>query len=130
MAEDFNHFDELAEAFEDAIKQTVKKCAFDIQANAAASAPVDTGFLRNSIYTVTSDSSTYKGGGKSLPEVEKPDNDTTAYVAVGAAYGIYQELGTRFTTPHPFFYPAVDKAKGPFEDAMAKIEDKMREAGR
>ena len=127
MAEDFNHFDDLANAFDEAISKVVRKAALDIQGHAAGNAPVDTGFLRNSIYTVTSDSSDYKGGEKALPEVEKPDDNQTAYVAVGAQYGIYVNYGTRFMPARAFWEPAIDAVRPGFEEALSRIEDKMRE---
>lgn len=136
MAEDFNHFEQLAEAFERATSQIVRKTAFDIQAGYVSRAPKDTGFMANSAYVVTSQESTYGQGGGSapkdaylLPEVEKPDDNQTAYVSVGANYAIFVEMGTRFAPAQPAFYPAVDAAQGPFEDALARIEEKMREAG-
>jgi HK97 gp10 family phage protein len=124
----FNNFSKIAATLPKALSQAVRKTALDIQADAASRAPVDTGFLRNSIYTVTSDGSTYQGGDKALPEVQAPGDDQTAYVAVGANYGIYQEMGTTRTPAQPYFYPAVEAARGPFEQAMAKIEDKLKEA--
>jgi HK97 gp10 family phage protein len=130
MADGFNHWGQIANALPKVASQIVRKAAFDIQAQAASRAPVDTGFLKNSIYTVTADSSTYKGGDKSLPEVETPENDQTAYVAVGAEYGIYVEMGTRFAPAQPYFYPAVDAVKPGFDAALSAIEGKLREAAR
>ena len=131
---DFNHLSAIANAVPGATKQVVVKTAFDIQAGAASSAPVDTGFLRNSIYTVTADGSTYgQGGGPThkdsylLPPVGEAE-ETTAYVAVGANYGIYVEMGTRYMAAEPYFYPAVEAARQPFIDAMSKLEDKLRGA--
>lgn len=131
--EDFNHFSPLADKFARAISQAVRKTAFVIQSSAASSAPVDTGFLKNSIYVVTSDDSSYGSGGSSgkkdsylLPEVAKAENKYTAYVAVGANYGIYQEFGTRFMPAQPYFYPAIDAAAAPFEQVIAAIEQEMQ----
>ena len=134
--EGFDHFAEVAQAFHTAISQTVRKAAFDIQAAAASSAPVDTGFLRNSIYVVTHNESTYgqgaeptKAGSPLLPAEPAPDDDWTAYIGVGANYGIYLELGTRFMPPKPYLAPAVEQVRPSFEEAFSRIEDKMREAG-
>lgn len=132
--ESFNHFPQIAEAFKPAIQQVVKKAAFDVQAAAQSNAPVDTGFLRNSIYVKTSDSSTYGQGAGSppkdsylLPEGEVPD-DTTAYIAVGANYGIYPELGTRFMPAQPYLAPAVEQVRPKFEAAASALESAIREA--
>lgn len=131
MAEDFNHFEQLAEAFERATSQVVRKTAFDIQANIQAqiqaNGQVDTGFMLNSVYVVTSKESTYKGGEKALPEVESPGDDATAYIAVAANYGVYQNYGTRYQPPRPFFEPGIDKARPGFEAALSEIESKLRQ---
>ena|SRR5579885_853141 len=136
MAESFNHFNELADAFHTALSQVVRKAAFDVQAAAATAAPVDTGFLRNSIYVETATDSTYGQGASSppegaslLPEIEKPEDDLTAYIGVGANYGIYQEMGTRYMPAHPYLAPAVEQVRPNFESALGKIEEKMQEAG-
>ena len=136
MMEDFNHFPQAAEAFHTAMSQAIRKTAFDIQGHAASTAPIDTGFLRNSIYVVTHDESTYgqgaeptKPGSYLLPEIDKAENDTTAWIAVGANYGIYLEMGTRFMPPKPYLAPAVEAVRPKFEDAMSRIEDAMTAQG-
>ena len=55
----FNHFDQVADQLLNALSDVVTKTAFDIQATAASIAPVDTGFLKNSIYVETYTNSTY-----------------------------------------------------------------------
>lgn len=41
-------------------------------------------------------------------------------VIVGAYYGVYEEYGTRYRPPHPYFRPAIDAAKAQFRrDAKA-----------
>ena len=147
MADSFNHFDAIADALKPAVGQVVRKTALDIQARAASKTPVDTGFLRNSIYTVTTSESTNKGTGEreskarstrrrikkanqpsAFPEIAPPPDDQTAYVVCGATYGTYVNYGTRHMAPKPFWEPAVEEARGPFEDAMGLIEEKLREA--
>lgn len=129
---DFNHFPNIAAGLETVLGQAVRKTAFDLQASAAQAAPVDTGFLRNSIYVTTSTDSTYGQGGSAgkgdsylLPPVETPDKPTTAYVGVGANYGVFLEEGTRFQPAQPYFYPAVEQAKADFEAVMAAITAKI-----
>lgn len=139
----FNDFPEISNRLYTALKRVVKKTAFEIQKDAMVLAPVDTGFLRASIYTVTSESSSYGQGkygtggkrGKfnaykilrqeSLPEVEPPSDDFTAYVAVAASYGIYIEMGTRFMNAQPYFQPAVDMNQALFEAALGAIESQL-----
>lgn len=141
MSEDFNNWDEISNKWDKAISQVVRKTAFDIQARAQANAPVDTGFLKASIYTVTWKSSNYgqgkrsKTGGKTkftgtyelFPEIEKPYDDQTAYVAVGATYGEYVEYGTVHMPAQPYMTPAIEAVRPSFEAALGKIEDKLRE---
>lgn len=127
----FNHFPEIAAKFGPALSQSVRKIALDVQAQAAAACPVDTGFLRASIYTVTQGSSDYGQAGTPpgdsylMPEVATPGDAYTAYVAVGANYGVYQELGTRFQPAQPYFYPAVETGLASLEAVMAKFESQL-----
>lgn len=42
-------------------------------------------------------------------------------VVVGAYYGIYEEYGTRYRPPHPYFRPAVAAATVVFRKDMARV---------
>lgn len=130
----FNHFPELADALGEVLSQVVRKTAFDMASHASNAAPVDTGFLANSIYVATWDTSTYADKtGISLdllPEVAIPADEYTAFVAVGANYGIYVEMGTRFMPAQPYFYPAVDAVEPAFEAALAAVEKKFTSLAR
>ena len=42
-------------------------------------------------------------------------------VIVGAHYGVYEEYGTRYRPPHPYFRPAVQAAKVKFERDMKQV---------
>lgn len=132
MAEGFNHFPQIADQLGKALSQVVRKTAFDLQAAAASNAPVDTSFLRNSIYVKTSQESTYgTGGGPThkdsylLPEVESPPDDKTAYVAAGANYSVYVEMGTRHMSAQPYLAPAADAVQPSFEAALSAIESQL-----
>lgn len=126
-----NNFAVLAQALKQASSQIVRKTAFDlqaqIQANIRANDQIDTGFMVNSVYVVTSDSSTYSGGAQALPEVGKPGDDTTAYTAVAARYAIYQNYGTVHMPGKPFFEPAIYAVMPTFNAACGAIEAKMKE---
>lgn len=124
----FNNWTKIALAIPKGRAQAVKKVALDVQAEAQATAPVDTGFLRNSIYTVTSEGSTYQGGAKALPEIQRPPDDQTAYVAVGASYGVYIEYGTRYQSAQPFLTPAMEHASASFDAALTILQDVMGRA--
>ena len=129
----FNHFDQVAQGLYDALGDVVSKTAFDIEALAAANAPVDTGFLKSSIYTVTDKSSDYGQAGQPshkdsylLPEIAQPEDQFTAYVGVGANYGIYLEMGTVHQSAQPYRAPATQACEGSFETAVSAIESKLR----
>lgn len=51
--EEFNHWEQVADEIDERVGQLVRVTAFKVEAAAKRRAPVDTGFLRNSIYTVT-----------------------------------------------------------------------------
>lgn len=130
MQKSFNNWDKIGKSIKPAAKQVVRKVAFDIQAQAQVRAPVDTGFLKNSIYVVTSDSSSYKGGANALPEIARPSIETEAAVAVGANYGIHVEYGTVHQPPQPYFRPAVEAVRPSFDKAMLLLKQKMEEAAK
>jgi HK97 gp10 family phage protein len=123
----FNLLPQVAEAFPRAIGQAVRKIAFDIQAQAMADAPVDTGNLKASIYTKTSEGNNYPGNADTnIIDDQVPEADeTTAYVAVAASYAIYVEMGTRYAPAQPFLGPAVAKYASTFESVMTKFEDAL-----
>jgi hypothetical protein len=108
----------------------VRKAAFDVEAQAKARAPVDTGFMRNSLYVVTKASSTYSQassdtpppGASLLPEIPKPTDDMTAFVAVGANYGLYVEMGTSRMAAQPYLIPAADMVRPLFIEALARLD--------
>lgn len=129
-AEDFNHFDAIADVVPQIISQLVRKAAYDVMAGAQQRARVDTGFMRSSVYVELSDSSTYGngvfGGGEQLPEIPRAEDETTAYVAVGASYGIYQEMGSRHSPAHPYLVPALEAVRPKFLAALQRLEDAMR----
>lgn len=131
--DEFNDWDKIADKFEQATDQVVRKTAFDIHAGYQARARVDTGFMKNSAYVVTDQESTYGQGpaptkkdATLLPE-EKPEGPHEAIIGVGADYALPMEFGTAHMSPHPAMIPAVDAARPGFEDAMSKIEDKLKE---
>jgi hypothetical protein len=132
MSKSFNHFDAIAKALKPVCAQVVRKVALDCQANIQnqirTNDQIDTGFMVNSVYVVTNNSSDYKGGKNALPSVAKPKEETEALVAVAAEYAIYQEMGTRFQPGRAFFAPGVERTRPGFEKAITTIENKLREA--
>lgn len=131
----FNHFDDVTNALPDILSKVVRKTAFDIQSDAQSLAPRDTGFLANSIYIKTSKDSTYsqveqptKEDASLLEEVETPPDDQTAYVAVGANYGIYVEYGTVHNPAQPYLTPAIEAGQEALEKAASAIESMIQDA--
>lgn len=131
---EFNHWSNIADAVPAVCAAVVKKAAADGQANVQAkirsNGQIDTGFLLNSVYHVTSDQSTYQGGADALPEVGRPASPTEAYVAVAARYGIYQNNGTRYQPARPFFEPGMQATQASFEEALTLIEQKLAQAAK
>jgi len=132
MSKSFNHFDAIAKALKPVCAQVVRKVALDCQANIQnqirTNDQIDTGFMVNSVYVVTSNSSDYKGGKNALPSIDKPKEETEALVAVAAEYAVHQNYGTVHLPPRPFFEPGVERTRPGFEKAIAAIENKLREA--
>ena len=77
------------------------KAAHDIEANAKARAPVDTGLLKSSIGA--------SGGGLSW-RVDSPVN-----------YSVYQEFGTSKMAAHPYMIPAASAVAPSFLAGMKAI---------
>lgn len=130
----FNHWPQTAAGLQLGAKQALKQTAKAIQRQAKSGSPVDTGFLRDSIYATGSWGSDYGqatlrianklGTGKTaktrrkhmayaqrhsdlLPSVV-PGGEWEAIVGVAALYGIYVEMGTRKMAAQPYFIPAVE----------------------
>ena len=72
-----------------ALQRGLAAAAFFVEGAAKVKAPVDTGFLRNSIQTLSVTS-------------------REAVIGVGAEYGVYQEMGTRFMRAQPIMRPALE----------------------
>jgi len=141
-----NHFRRLTDESVKQVEKVIRKTAFDIEREAKILAPVDTGFLRASIYTLT-----YRGGsmkrahrqslgriartfrqiGKVIDpgeflEADSPDNPFESLVAVGAEYGEYLEYGTLRSRAQPFMTPASESVRPQFERDMKKaLEGKL-----
>ncbi|MGD7788213.1 HK97-gp10 family putative phage morphogenesis protein [Propionibacteriaceae bacterium Y1700] len=83
----------------------VTKAAYDVQAQAQALAPVDTGALRSSIST---------------------DVQTlAAEVGPTVNYGAHLEYGTSRMAPRPYMGPALDAVEPGFTEAMAELTEEM-----
>lgn len=83
---------------EEALRAGLSQAAFFVEGQAKVKAPVDTGFLRNSIAVVSVSS-------------------REAVIGVGAEYGVYVEMGTRRMRAQPFMRPALENNR----DRIAEI---------
>lgn len=124
--EAFDHWQQVADEIDHKINQIVRAAAFKVERGAKQRAAVDTGFMRNSIYVRTEDSSDRRGAsggpGQTLfPELEAAAHNE-AFVAVGAAYGIFLEYGTSKMAAQPYLTPAVEAERQPFLDAIKAVE--------
>lgn len=88
-------------------KIVLKKTALDIERNAKAIAPVDTGNLKNSIGH--SDMRLLSGSNMAVE------------IGPTANYGGYVEHGTSRMAPQAYMGPSLDRFAGPFEQAMAQV---------
>ena len=128
--ESFNHFGAIATEFDRLQALAVSKTCFDLEAamkaKIRANGQVDTGFMVNTVYTRTYDSSDYSATGKdAMPEVERPPNNKTGYVGVAASYGYWQNYGTHLIPARPFVEPSVELVRSDFEAALSAIEAKL-----
>lgn len=91
------------------VAAAVRKTAFDIEADAKALAPVDTGNLRGSISTdITGD------GRFGTVEAE---------IGPTAEYGAFVEYGTSRMGPQPYMRPAADRREPSLSAALGQLED-------
>lgn len=98
--------------------KVLKAFAFEIEGAAKQMAPVDTGAMRASIYTVTKDSDGYdsaradsQGLNASVATGQhpKPSGNVVANVGPCVAYAGYVELGTSRMSARPYLVPAVEQ---------------------
>jgi len=130
----FNNWFKIAAALKPAAAEVVRDEAFfiadAIKAQIQANGQIDTGFMYDSVYASTTTESTYGGGtppGDSymLPEV-KPENDQQGTFGVAANYGIFQNYGTRYLPPRPFFEPGMERGSAQFDVYMATMEARIK----
>ena len=129
----FNHWGEIAAKFPVELHKVVVQVTEFVGKTAYDVCPKDTGFLASSIYTSTSEGSTYgqtngpaPGDAYLLPEGPEVSDPFTGYVGVAANYGVYLEFGTRFQPAQPYFYPAVDAGRVRFEAALSVFESFLK----
>lgn len=91
---DGNAIDRKLEALEEELAKAVAAAGLKLETLAKLYAPVDTGFLRNSIHLILfGGSAPDEGGNSEVSIADTPTSRLEAIVAVGAEYGIYVEYG-------------------------------------
>lgn len=114
----------------------VEKTAFDVQGQAQNRAPVDTGALKASHYTVTrrggDDLNAVRalvaqlaGPGVSVVAIPRPTDDLVAHVGPSVEYAIFQELGTSKMGAQPFLVPAVEALRKTWRAAWKALFEEM-----
>lgn len=86
----------------------VRKTAADVEADAKLLAPVDTGFLRNSIGT----------------DMREDSGGVEAEIGPTAEYGAHVEYGTSRAAPQAYLGPAFDRHAHELETALTQIADR------
>lgn len=110
-------------------KDTVlKRMAFELQREAQMNAPVDTGALRNSIYTNTKDKNGYSpsvNAGAETSPIPMPEGDEVAVVGASVVYAAAVELGITKKPKYPkqpYLRPAAEKVRRKLEDGSTYKE--------
>lgn len=86
----------------------VRQVAFAVEGHAKMGAPVDTGALKNSIYTrMGNEQAPRQAADVAIVPLPEPENKQTAHVGPSVEYGIYVELGTARAHAQPYLAPAV-----------------------
>lgn len=109
-----------------AVQRTCIRVAQEAQLQASYTAPVRSGGLQQSHYVISADGSVndyeervgvyqqfyeaeYGSAGRALPAATPPPEG--AVMGCAAEYGFYQEHGTRYHPPQPWFEAATDYAR-------------------
>lgn len=91
--------------------QVVRKTALDLQADWASGVRVDTGNLRNSI------------GSNAHPEhIHEENGDLNVTVGTGVEYAVFENFGTHKMSGSFAREKAVERRRGPFNDAMRQAK--------
>lgn len=98
----YNHFPKIAASLSPKVGVVIAKAARDIEAHAKSNAPVDTGYLRNSITSVQVGPTHWR-------------------VLAQAHYALYVEMGTYKMAAQPFMGPAVDTVVPTLTAAISKV---------
>ena len=130
--EGFNYFPIIAAGMKPALRKIESERILDLEAKVKSYAPVLSGFMQSTVYSVLPDGTSDYGNAMEppgdsylLPE-EVPGNDMSGIVGVAANYGEYVNYGTYKMAAQPFFDQACADAGSEFEGKFAELEDLLR----
>lgn len=136
MADEWNHWDDIADTLDEAIVEAVDQAATDgmvnVQNEIISKWVIITRYMLNSVYKRTYTYSTYGQTGQApkgkylLPEVDQPEDKYTAYFAVGAWYAWFPNYGTRFQHGRGFWETGIDKTQESLDKRMQQVADKFK----
>ncbi len=129
----FNHWGEIAARFPLELHKVVVQVTEFVGKTAYDNAPRRTGWMASTIYTSTSEGSTYgqtngpaPGDAYLLPEGPEVSDPFTGYAACAASYGPFVNYGTRFQPAQPFWEPAIDEGRLRFDATLAVFESFLK----
>ena len=105
-------------------RTALRNVALAVETRAKALAPVSTGALRASIYTVIGNEPTplpSVPGDAERTALPQPDDKLVAHVGPSVEYGVYQEFGTRRMAAQPFLIPALRGVEGMVPDEFRRV---------
>ncbi len=129
----YNHWGEIAAKFPVELHKVVVQVTEFVRDTAANNAPKRTGWMASTIYTVTSEGSTYgqtngpaPGDAYLLPEGPEVSDPFTGNVGVAANYAAWVNYGTRFQSAQPFWEPALDEGRLRLDATLAVFESFLK----
>jgi HK97 gp10 family phage protein len=103
-------------------EQAIRAVGFAIEAAAKTKAPVGTGALLNSIYTVTTKHDGYPAVDTDAERVSLPaPKADEGFVGPSVEYGLYVEVGTNRMAAQPYLLPAVRQVEGNLADYFRDV---------
>lgn len=115
---DTKQLDKIVKNLDTSTEKVIRAVALEIESGAKQAAPVDTGALRSSIYTVTKKEDGYEKARSVVDGINarvataahpKPSGKVIAHVGPCVEYAAYVELGTSKMSARPYLMPAVER---------------------
>ena len=127
----YNHFAIIGQQLHDECVRVVKETANELKAGYQQNSRVATGAQKSSAYVVTSTESDYSAAASAaasanpkaviLPEVNHPQSDTEATIAVAVNYAPMNEYGTVHMAGDSALTRAADTERPQFADKLAHM---------